>query len=221
MALALWAAAAASESRLVSQPALLAAAWVALFTLPAAYAMCRCGTMRIHAPSRRQQSGGLLPHVPCQRQRNGVHRPLLECCSCHVSSCATAASRSLQSVSFGMTSTHWHTASCAWQTSKVLDESCHSQDSKPRSPTANGSGGVEYHCRRALDLLAEELLAAAAAVLTSGAMRTVLGARRTAVAACMPPRHSRGRRAVIGCKNRPDQPLQRGAERRGATRGVH
>ena len=43
VALALWAAAAASESRLVSQPALLAAAWVALFTLPPAYALCRCG----------------------------------------------------------------------------------------------------------------------------------------------------------------------------------
>jgi hypothetical protein len=54
VALALWAAAAASELRLVSQPALLAAAWVALFTLPAAYAMCRCQCPRDPVGSRPQ-----------------------------------------------------------------------------------------------------------------------------------------------------------------------
>jgi hypothetical protein len=78
VALALWAAAAASESRLVSQPALLAATWVALFTLPAAYAMCRCDwsrTIRRNpdlGPNRASKTRrGLLVWVPglfwCQR----------------------------------------------------------------------------------------------------------------------------------------------------------
>ena len=42
LAAGLWAAAALSESRLVSQPTLAVAAWTALFTLPPAYAVCRC-----------------------------------------------------------------------------------------------------------------------------------------------------------------------------------
>lgn len=41
LALTLWAVAAVSESRLVSQPALLISGWVALFALPPAYSMCR------------------------------------------------------------------------------------------------------------------------------------------------------------------------------------
>ncbi len=41
LALALWAAAAVSESGLVSQPTLLVASWSALFALPPAYSMCR------------------------------------------------------------------------------------------------------------------------------------------------------------------------------------
>ena len=46
MALVLWAGAAVSESRFFSQPALLVAAWVAVFTLPPAYAMCRCRSLQ-------------------------------------------------------------------------------------------------------------------------------------------------------------------------------
>ena len=41
LALALWAVAALSESRLSGQPGLLVGTWVGLFTLTPAYAACR------------------------------------------------------------------------------------------------------------------------------------------------------------------------------------
>lgn len=67
LALALWASAAVSESRLFSQPALLAAAWVALFTLPPAYAMCRCdlsAKCQVSACNVQYQNSSLPPGCP-------------------------------------------------------------------------------------------------------------------------------------------------------------
>ena len=141
MALALWAAAAASESRLVSQPALLAAAWVALFMLPAAYAMCRCDWSQhvfgsITPSQASASSRGLLMRVPALvwRQRIRFHSPVAlqmftlhltsapgaqdaaeppQYCSCHAGALPAAASMSLHSVFSSMMSTDQHTASLA------------------------------------------------------------------------------------------------------------
>jgi hypothetical protein len=86
LALALWAAAAVSESRLFSQPALLTAAWVALFTLPPAYAMCRCGGLYSTAlydsltpPSLVAAAGGLL-HATALLWMYPTHGPVPTCC---------------------------------------------------------------------------------------------------------------------------------------------
>lgn len=103
MALALWAGAAASESRLVSQPALLAAGWVALFTLPAAYAMCRCGCSHNPAGSmpesgvKRKRRTARVGAVCFGRQRIRVHSPVALRLGCRRRSCSI----SLQSRTHG------------------------------------------------------------------------------------------------------------------------
>jgi hypothetical protein len=71
------------------------------------------------------------------------------------------------------------------------------------------SGRLECHCRRALDSLAEELLAAAAAVLTSGATLTVLGTQSAAVTMTFKLHHDQDRRQVIFTRNCPNQTLQK------------